>query len=596
MLDPTNFPQRGPRRPDPKDKDQLALHPVSPRRVATLFAPHRWTMLLVAALITVSSLVAMAQPFLVRSVIDDALPRGDMRHLAVLAAAMVAVAAVSAAIGVWQTWLATRMGQSVMHSLRTSTFSHLQSQSLAFFTRTRGGEIQSRLTHDISAMQGVVTSSATAVASQVTTVVATMVAMVALSPRLTVLSLLVLPPSIWLSRRVALLRRDLTAARQAELAELHTQVEECLSVSGVRLSKTLGTGPWNDRRFQESSQRLVGLEIRSQLAGQWRMATMSIVFAAIPAAIYLAAGLQAMTVGTLVAFTALQGTIFRPLLGLLGVGVQWVSALALFSRIFEYQDLRPEVCEPARPISVDLSRVRGEVRFADVSFGYEPGRAAVRDIELVIPPGTTTALVGPTGSGKSTLGALLTRLYDPDRGRVTIDGIDLRDLSLGDLSSIVGVVSQESYLIHASIRENLLLGRRDATEAQMWEALGAAQIGDVVRALPDGLDTIVGARGYRFSGGEQQRLAIARTVLRAPKILLLDEATSALDNTTEALVQEAIDRLAEGRTTITIAHRLSTVENADQIAVLEDGRIVERGKADQLRRAAGLFSQLSLAA
>lgn len=589
---------RGPGRIDPNDRSQLAVHPVSLRRVARLFSPHKWTMALVVALITTSSLVAMIQPFLVRSVIDDALPHGDVRLLAWLSGGMVGVAAVGAVISVVQTWLATRMGQDVMHTLRTSVFSHLQRQSLAFFTRTRGGEIQSRLTHDISGMQGVVTSTATSVASQLTTVVATLVAMLALSPRLTALSLVVLPPSIWLSRRVALLRRDLTADRQRALAELHTQVEESLSISGVRLAKTLGTAPANNRRFDASSHQLIGLEIRSQLAGQWRMATMSIVFAAIPAAIYLAAGLPVtagtMTIGTLVAFTALQNTIFRPLMGLLNVGVQWVTAMALFSRIFEYLDLRPEVREAARPVHVDRAAIRGEVRFEGLTFGYEPGRDVVTGIDIEIPAGTTTALVGPTGSGKTTLGALLTRLYDPTAGRVSIDGIDVRDMALEDLAAVVGVVSQETYLVHASIRDNLRLGTQDATEAQMWEALEAAQIGALVRELPDGLDTVVGARGHRFSGGEQQRLAIARTILRNPRILILDEATSALDNSTEAQVQAALDSLASGRTTLTIAHRLSTVESADQIIVLDQGRIVERGRAGELRDREGLFSQLSL--
>ncbi len=589
---------RGPGRVDPNDRSQLAAHPVSLRRVARLFSTHKWTISLVVLLISISSLFAMVQPFLVRSVIDDALPHGDVRLLAWLAGAMVAVAAVGAVISVVQTWLATRMGQEVMHELRTSVFSHLQRQSLSFFTRTRGGEIQSRLTHDISGMQGVVTSTATSVASQLTTVVATLVAMLALSPRLTALSLVVLPPAIWLSRRVALLRRDLTAERQRELAELHTQVEESLSISGVRLSKSLGTGPRNIERFEASSQRLIGLEIRSQLAGQWRMATMSIVFAAIPAAIYVAAGLPVtagtMTIGTLVAFTALQSTIFRPLMGLLNVGVQWVTAMALFSRIFEYLDLQPEIREPENPVRVEPAAIRGDVRFEAVSFGYDDGTEVVSGIDIEIPAGTTTALVGPTGSGKTTLGALLTRLYDPTRGRVTIDGTDLRDMRLEDLAAVVGVVSQETYLVHASIRNNLLLGKQDATEMEIWQALEAAQISELVRALPDGLDTVVGARGHRFSGGEQQRLAIARTILRSPRILILDEATSALDNTTEAQVQAALDRLASGRTTLTIAHRLSTVESADQIIVLERGRIVERGKADELRDQEGLFSQLSL--
>lgn len=396
------------RRANPENRSQLRTYPVSLRRIATLFAPHFGTIVVVTLLISVSSLITMTQPFLVRTVIDDALPRHDVTLLLWLTGAMIAVAAVSSIISVIQTWLATRMGQAVMHTLRTAVFSHVQRQSLAFFTRTRGGEVQSRLTHDISGMQSVVTSTATSVASQLTTVIATVVAMLALSHQLTTLSLLVLPPAIWLSRKIALLRKDLTTQRQRALAELHSQVEESLSISGVRLSKILGISSANSQRFEESSRELVGLEIRSQLAGQWRMVTMSIIFAAIPAAIYLAAGLPvstgSMTVGTLVAFTALQGTVFRPLMGLMNVGVQWITAMALFSRIFEYLDLKPEVEEVERPVRVDLARVKGEVCFEGVSYGYDAEHNVLSDINIRIAAGTTTALVGPTGSGKSTLG------------------------------------------------------------------------------------------------------------------------------------------------------------------------------------------------
>ena len=588
---------RGPARVAAADKLQLNHHPVELRRITALFGPHTLTIVLVVILISISSLVGLAQPFLVRAVIDTALPRQDVRLLALLAGAMVAVAAVTSAIGVVQTWLATRLGQRIMHGLRTSLFTHLQKQSLAFFTRTRGGDVQSRLTHDISGMQSVVTSSATSVASNLTTAVATVAAMIALSPRLTLISLVVLPPAIWLSRRVALLRRDITSARQRELADLHTLVEEGLSVSGVRLAKTLGTTTRNADLFTDSSERLIGLEMRSQLAGQWRMATMAIIFAAIPAAIYLAAGFPAvsggMTIGTLVAFTALQATVFRPVMGLLNVGVQWVTAMALFSRIFEYLDLVPEVQAPTEPVAVDPSRVRGEVRFEAVEFSYADGSPVLRGVDLTIAAGTTTAVVGPTGSGKSTLGSLVPRLHDASGGRITIDGIDVRDFSADDLAAIVGVVSQETYLVHASVRDNLLLAKPDATEGELWSALESARIAALVAGLPDGLDTMVGARGHRFSGGEQQRLAIARTLLRNPRVLVLDEATSALDNTTEAEVQAALDRLSHGRTTLTIAHRLSTVEDADQVVVLDAGGIVEAGTPHDLRAAGGAFAHLA---
>ena len=581
--------------PDPADRTQLERSPVSLRRVLALFAPHRLQVGTVVALIVLSSLIALATPFLVRTVIDDALPQADVGLLAWAVAGMVAVAASTALLGVVQTWLSTTVGQRVMHGLRTSVFTHLQRQSLGFFTRTRGGEVQSRLTNDIGSMQSVVTSTATGLAANATTVVGTVVAMAALSWRLSLLSLVVLPPAIWLTRTVALMRREVTGERQRRMADMQTQVEEGLSISGVQLGKTLGTGPAQSERFARTSQELVALEVRSQLAGRWRMASMSIVFAGIPALIYLVAGLPAtsggMTIGTLVAFTALQGTLFRPLMGLLDVGGQLITSMALFSRVFEYLDLPVDIDEPARPVA--LPDVRGEVRLEHVGFSYDGARAALTDVDLVVPAGSTLALVGETGSGKSTLASLVSRLNDVTTGRVTIDGVDVRDLSLAELARVVGVVSQETYLLHTTIRENLRYAEPDATDAEIELAARRAQVHQVIAALPDGYDTVVGARGHRFSGGEKQRLAIARTLLRDPRVLVLDEATSALDTGTERAVQAALDEVARGRTTITIAHRLSTVRDADTIAVLDAGRVVEQGTHDQLVAAGGRYAALA---
>jgi ATP-binding cassette subfamily B protein len=571
---------------------------VSPARIGRLFTPYGWQLAIVTAIIVLSSLVSMASPFLLRSVIDTALPRRDLALLIWLVVGMLAVAIATSIFGVVQTWISTKVGQRVMHALRTSVFAHLQRQSLAFFTRTRAGEIQSRITNDIGGMESVVTNTATSIASNLTTVIATAVAMVALSWRLSLISLLVMPPAIYLTRKVAGLRRDITARRQRELANLNVIIEEGLSVDGIALSKTMGAGTTLISRFSESSARLIDLELRSELAGRWRMATMSVIFAAVPAAIYLSAGLPVtsgdMTLGTLVAFTALQSGLFRPLLGLLNVGVSLVSSLALFARIFEYLDLPIDVDEPARPTRLDPARVAGHVRFEDVTFAYPGnGTAAVAGVSLDVPPGSTLALVGETGSGKSTLAALAARLYDPTGGRITIDGVDLRELPLADLASIVGVVSQDTYLLHTTVRENLRYAKPDAGDAEIEAAARAASVHDLITGLPDGYDTVVGSRGHRFSGGEKQRIAIARTLLRNPRILILDEATSALDNETERAVQQAFDALAAGRTTITIAHRLSTVRDAEQIAVLDQGRVAETGTHQTLLHQGGRYAMLS---
>jgi ATP-binding cassette, subfamily B, bacterial len=570
---------------------------VSLRRIGALFIGHRKQLALVVAIIVVASVLGMASPFLLREIIDVALPHSDLRLLSWLVAGMIVVAAITSVLGVVQTWISTTVGQRVMHRLRVDVFSHLQRQSVGFFTRTRTGEVQSRITNDIGGMQSVVTSTATSIAANLTTVVATIVAMVALTWQLTLISLLVLPPAILLTRRVARMRQKITAARQRELAELNVIIEEGLSINGIQLSKTMGAGAAQIERFTGSSGRLIDLELRSELAGRWRMAAMNIIFAVIPATIYLAAGLPfaagAMSIGTLVAFTALQGNLFRPLMSLLDVSVTMTSSLALFARIFEYLDLPVEISSPASPVRLD--RVRGHLRFEDVSFAYDEHGPALAGIDLDVPAGSSLALVGETGSGKSTTAALIARLHDPTAGRVTIDGVDLRDLALTDLADIVGVVSQETYLLHTTIRENLRYAKPSATDAEIEAACRAAQIHSLIAALPDGYDTMVGSRGHRFSGGEKQRIAIARTLLRDPRILVLDEATSALDNETERAVQRAFDELSRGRTTVTIAHRLSTVRDADQIVVLDHGRVLESGDHDSLIAAGGRYATLARA-
>ncbi|MDX6657845.1 MAG: ATP-binding cassette, subfamily bacterial [Solirubrobacteraceae bacterium] len=560
------------------------------RRIARLFRPYRGRLFVVLGLIAISAVVSLASPFLLRRILDHAIPQRDTSELTLLVAGMIAVSIATGALGVAQTWLSNIVGQRVMHDLRSAVYRHLQRLSLAFFTRTRTGEVQSRIANDIGGVQNVVTSTATSIVSNVTTVIAVIIAMIALDWRLAAFSLGLLPFFVWLTRRVGAERRRITAKRQSRLADMSSLVEESLSVSGILLGKTMGRGDELAERFSEESRQLADIEVRARMAGRWRMASVQMSFAVMPALVYWFAGqTSAISIGTVVAFTTLQTRLLFPIQSLLSVGVDVQTSGALFARIFEYLDLPVDVVEG----EVALERVRGEVHFEGVSFGYDPDAPpTLDDIDIRVAPGSYTAIVGETGSGKTTLGYLVARLYDPQAGKVKIDGTDVRDLTFASLSETVGLVSQETYLFHASIRENLAFAKPGATGAEVEAAARAAQIHELIASLPDGYDTVVGERGYRFSGGEKQRIAIARTVLRNPPVLLLDEATSALDTVTERAVQGAIDALAEGRTTIAIAHRLSTVRRADHIVVLEGGRVAESGSHDELLMLSGRYAEL----
>jgi len=608
------------------------------QRVAQAFSPYKFQVVLVLFAIILTTVLGLINPLMIRFIFDDAIGKGNLNLLIILVIIMFITPIVTGIIGVGQTYLNNIIGQQVMRDFRNKLYHHLQSMSLRFFTSTRTGEIQSRLSNDVGGVQGVVTDTATSVVSNISTALSTIIAMLYLSPLLTLISLGLLPIFLWITYKIGNVRRATSKQTQQSLASLTAMMQETLSVSGILLSKTFGRQKYAEDRFQKENQKLTDLEVRQQMIGRWFFMFIGTFFSITPAIVYLVAGWQiihnvpGVTLGSIDAFTTLQSRLFFPIGQLLNVQVEIQGALALFDRIFEYLDLPIEIKDKPNALQLSPNDVSGKVTFNNVSFTYKrdessvlsdlngkvgngkgddgsakravspdpvaisPGepvsRITLNDVSFEIKPGQLAALVGPSGAGKTTITYLVPRLYDVDSGSVEIDGHNVKDIALSSLGELIGVVTQETYLFHASIRENLLYARTDATDEEIIAAAKAAAIHDRIMELDDGYDTLVGERGFKLSGGEKQRVAIARVILKNPRILILDEATSALDTHSERLIQAALEPLMKNRTTLAIAHRLSTILAADVILVVDRGEIVERGTHHELLEQNGLYARL----
>jgi ATP-binding cassette, subfamily B, bacterial len=611
----------------PIDEDPRPIKPATVRRVVATFGPYRRKVTFVGLMIVITAGLGVVNPLLIVRVFDNALfgpnndcagqPCPNLPLLYFYVALMIAIPLVTSIIGIGQTYLANDVGLHVMQDLRNSLYQHLQKMPLRFFTTTRTGEIQSRLANDVGGVQSVVTDTASTVLSNVVTIISTIAAMLLLSIPLTVLSLLLMPLFLWLTVRVGKARREVATNTQRTLADLTAITEETLSVSGMLLSKSFGRRGYEVDRYQGENERLTGLLIRQTMIGRSFFALIGFFFSITPALVYLVAGWvnsnhgsAVIQSGMLVGFTTLQSRLFFPIGSMLQVSTEVQSSMALFDRVYEYLDMKHEIVDA--PDAEPLVNVRGAVELDHVRFRYEEplGRAGapapsgdgdspgqrrlwtLDDISIRIEPGQLAALVGPSGAGKTTITYLVPRLYDVQGGAVRIDDHDVRHVTLESLGEAIGVVTQETYLFHDTVRRNLLYGKPGATQEELEAAARAANIHAKISELPDAYDTVVGERGYKLSGGEKQRLAIARVILKDPSILILDEATSSLDTTSERLVQAALEPLMHGRTTIAIAHRLSTILQADVIFVIDRGRVVEQGTHEELLTKSGLYARL----
>jgi ATP-binding cassette subfamily B protein len=607
----------------PNELDKRPIDRDTVKRVIGTFRPYKGKVWIVGIFIAITSALGVVNPLLIKWIFDNGLfgvpPQNlcangtscpDMHIVYVGVTLMIVIPIVTGIIGIAQTYYANLVGLRVMQDMRNSLYSHLQRMPLRFFTTTRTGEIQSRLSNDVGGVQTVVTDTASSILANIVVIISTIIAMLLLSVPLTLLSLSLLPLFLWLTVKVGRARREVASSTQKTMADMTSVTEETLSVSGILLSKAFGRQSYEIGRFTQENERLTGLQIRQTMIGRSFFAVVGTFFSITPALVYLVAGIilnrpgpSTITAGSIVAFTTLQSRLFFPIGSMLQVSTEVQSSLALFDRIFEYLDLRHEIVDA--PDAEALVNVRGAVELDHVRFHYDRAEdvpegeelAARRtwtidDVSLRIEPGQLAALVGPSGAGKTTITYLVPRMYDVQEGTVRIDDRDVRKLTLESIADSIGIVTQETYLFHDTIRRNLLYGRPSATQEELEAAAAAANIHDRISQLPEGYDTVVGERGYKLSGGEKQRLAIARVILKDPKILILDEATSSLDTTSERLVQAALEPLMEGRTTIAIAHRLSTILAADVIFVVDRGRIVEQGRHPELHAAGGIYARL----